>query len=337
MTYRVRTENHATLGGWDGTVFVLQDADDTNRAAVWPAFGFNCYSWRVTRAGRALDLLYADPQLFDDSKPTRSGIPILFPFPNRIRAGRFTWEGQEYQLARNDSSGQNAIHGFPCRRPWRVVDSGADGHSAWVTGEFQASVDAPEVVPLWPADYRLRVTHRLLADRLRVEAEVHNPDRVPLPFGLGYHPYFHTPFAGGDAAGCLVSVPATSYWELRDSLPTGQRLSVDAGRDLRTPRRLGDLTLDDVLTDVASDESAVLCLRGTVEDPAAQATLRVFTSPAFRELVAFTPPHRQAVCLEPYTCTTDAINLQQRGVDAGLLVLEPGLTWRGVVEFSVSG
>jgi aldose 1-epimerase len=333
MTYRVRTERHATRGGWDGTVFVLEDAHDTNRAAVWPAFGFNCYSWRVTRGGQALDLLYADPQLFDDSKPTRSGIPILFPFPNRIRAGRFSWEGKEYQLPLN--SGPNAIHGFPCRRPWRVVDTATDADSAWITGEFQASVDGPDIVALWPADYRLRVTYRLLANRLRIEAEVHNPDRGTLPFGLGYHPYFRTPFAGGDAAACQVSAPATSYWELQDSLPTGRRLSVDAARDLRTPRRVADLALDDVLTDLASDESATLCLRGTVEDPAARATLRLFTSPAFRELVAFTPPHRQAVCLEPYTCTTDAINLQQRGVEAGLLVLEPGLTWQDAVGLCV--
>ena len=50
------------------------------------------------------------------------------------------------------------------------------------------------------------------------------------------------------------------------------------------------------------------------------------------EVVAFTPPHRQAVCLEPYTWTTDAINLQQQGVNAGLRVLAPGEQWTGVVE-----
>jgi aldose 1-epimerase len=52
--------------------------------------------------------------------------------------------------------------------------------------------------------------------------------------------------------------------------------------------------------------------------------------------VAFTPPHRQGLCLEPYTCTTDAVNLQQRGVDAGWLVLPPGATWSGVVEMVVN-
>ena len=65
-------------------------------------------------------------------------------------------------------------------------------------------------------------------------------------------------------------------------------------------------------------------------------TLRVLASPAFREVVVFTPPHRQAFCIEPYTCITDAINLQQRGVDAGLQVLAPGQEWTGTVRLEVT-
>jgi aldose 1-epimerase len=39
--------------------------------------------------------------------------------------------------------------------------------------------------------------------------------------------------------------------------------------------------------------------------------------------------------VEPYTCVTDAINLEQQGVDAGLLVLQPGQSWSGVVELAI--
>ena len=56
----------------------------------------------------------------------------------------------------------------------------------------------------------------------------------------------------------------------------------------------------------------------------------------FRELVVFTPPHREAICFEPYTCITDAINLEQRGVDAGLRVLAPGDRWQGWVQVSLT-
>src|SRR5207248_691772 len=83
----------------------------------------------------------------------------------------------------------------------------ADAAGAWVTGEFQGSRDDPASRDHWPADYVLRVTCRLLPGRLRVEAEVSNPDQVSLPFGLGYHPYFSVPLApGGTADDCTVQV-----------------------------------------------------------------------------------------------------------------------------------
>ena len=90
--------------------------------------------------------------------PTRSGTPILFPFPNRIRDGRFSWDGKEYQLPLLDSTGGHAIHGFVCRRPWQVLDTGANESAAWLTAEFRGIEHAPEMQACWPADYRLRIT-----------------------------------------------------------------------------------------------------------------------------------------------------------------------------------
>jgi aldose 1-epimerase len=337
MSFAVHTRTQPGGTGLDPTVFVLEDGTGS-RAEVWPALGFNCFHWRVPQAGRALDLLYADPNLFTGGRPTRSGIPILFPFPNRIRGGRFTWAGKDYQLPANDPVQKNAIHGFACRKPWRVVGQGADANSAWVTGAFRGSLDAPDSVDLWPEDYAIEVTYRLGTGSLRVEARVSSPGPGPLPFGLGYHPYFRVPFTPeGKAEDCTVSVPARSFWALEESLPTGERRPVDAARDLNRPRRYGDLQLDDVLTDLppAPPGPGGLLERATVEG-APGIVLRLLCSEGFREMVVFTPPHREAFCAEPYTSTTDAVNLQQRGVDAGWLVLPPGGEWRGVVEMKVS-
>ncbi len=332
MAFAVHTYTRPGVTGRDAAILVLDDGAG-GRAEVWPALGFNCFHWEVVRDGRTLDLLYADPALFGDGRPTRSGIPVLFPFPNRIRDGRFSWGGKDHRLPLNDPTQKNAIHGFACRHPWRVVGRGADASSAWATGEFQTGRDAPECLPLWPADHLIRVTHRLGGGLLRVEAEVVNPDSRPLPFGLGYHPYYRVPFAPeADAADCLVQVPAREAWTLVESLPTGERRPVDPAEDLTAPRRFADLQLDALQTSVPSepDNAEGLCDRGVLRSGVA--TLRLLASPDFREVVAFTPPHRQAFCVEPYTCATDAINLQARGVDAGLLVLPPGGRWSAAFE-----
>ena len=153
MPFAVHTRTQPGVTGRDATVYVLDDGAG-GRAEVWPALGFNCFHWEAVRGGRTLDLLYADPALFGDGRPTRSGIPILFPFPNRIRDGRFTWDGKEYQLPLNDPVRQER-HPRLRRAAGRGASSikGPTPSSAWVTGEFQPAVDAPDCLPLWPADY----------------------------------------------------------------------------------------------------------------------------------------------------------------------------------------
>ena len=126
-----------------------------------------------------------------------------------FRGGRFQWEGKDYQLPTNDPSGKNAIHGFACRRPWRVLDQGADDRGAWLQAEFWGSRDAPESLALWPADYRMRLTFRLEPRSLRLEAVVDNSGDRPLPFGLGYHPYFRVPLVpSSEDRRCYVEIRA---------------------------------------------------------------------------------------------------------------------------------
>lgn len=335
MAFRVSTKKaDGVSSGLDPTLYVLEDGLGS-AAEVWPALGFNCLTWKAAKGDQTLDLLYVDPAVFSNGRPTRSGVPVLFPFPNRIRDGRFRFQGNDYSLPLNDSTAKNAAHGFACRKPWRVVGQGADAGGAWVTGEFRASLDDPQSARLWPADHQIRLTVRLGRGTLRFEAEVSNPDTKPLPFGLGYHPYFKLPCLGSRTPDeCSVEVPAAEYWELSESLPTGRRVPVDAARDLNRAREVGGLNLDDVLTGLPARPARAdgLIERGVVDSGVA--SMRLFCSPAFREMVVFDPAHRQAFCIEPYTCPTDAANLQDEG-EAGWLVLPAGGKWSAVVELFV--
>jgi aldose 1-epimerase len=65
-------------------------------------------------------------------------------------------------------------------------------------------------------------------------------------------------------------------------------------------------------------------------DPQAGLQVAQVTDDAFREAVVYTPPGRSCICIEPYTCVTDAVHLAEQGIDGGWRVLEPGeefLTW----------
>jgi aldose 1-epimerase len=330
MLYHIETEEmHA--GGRSGTVYTLTRTDTGSLAEIWPAHGFNCLRWQARRH----DLLYSAPDWTTNPVPTRSGLPILFPFPNRIRDGIFSQAGREYSLPKNDSTAKNAIHGFAPRNPWKVFGYGADSESAWLHGDFQLSTDAPDAKDLWPGDGLLSVVYRLVPDRLRMELRVRNTGDAPFPFGLGFHPYFRLPGNDPDVSQWILHAPACSVWPLEESLPVGEHQRVPDELNWNRPRRIGSRVLDTVYTDlgVIREEPGGLLLRATLSHPERSGALEVWTTADFRESVLFTPVHRRAVCIEPYTCTTDAVNLAARGIDAGWRTLDPGREWAGVVEF----
>lgn len=313
-----------TVKGARHNVYLLSSQDQVQQAEIWPEFGCNCLRWRVAGPRGPLELLYLVPDFDANPAPNRSGIPVLFPFPNRIRAGHYAWHGRDYRLPLNDPGAKNAIHGFACRRPWRVRNSHGAENLATLSAEFQGSIDAPNEAALWPGDYKLTLRFLLGPDSLSLSATMSNPGPDVLPVGLGFHPFFRLPLVASEHGECRVRVPADTIWELRENIPTGEKLPVDHFHDLRQPRRFDDLLLDDVYTDLHSDTpNEKLHLRGLVEQVGV-GRVEVWSSAAFRELVVFTPPTRAAVCLEPYTCATDAVNLHVRGIDSGLIELKPG-------------
>ncbi len=299
-------------------VLTITDPHSGSTARIAPELGFNCFEFRAIVAGRPVDVLDAVPGFADGGqRASGGGIPILFPFPNRIRAGKFSWDGRDYSLPAADKFG-NAIHGLCLDRPWRVIEQKDD----LVTGQFQLSVDAPDRLGLWPTDFVIEVDYEIVHNRLRANFRIGNPSNRALPWGLGTHPYFKLPLGASSQVGdCLIEVPADQRWELVDCLPTGALLGLDEHYDLRDGAYVSVVKLDDVLTGICCDGPQFECL---VLDERAGLQVILTCPPIFREIVAFTPPDRAAVCIEPYTCATDAINLTARGIESGWRTLGAG-------------
>ncbi len=331
------TSREANAGEKSGTVYTLEDRKRGCRAEVWPFLGFNCLKWQVqTGKGTTGDLLYTAPDWATNPVPTRSGHPILFPFPNRLAGGRFVFRGKAYQLPLNESSGNHAIHGFTPRAAWTVVSTIADDDQASIIGRFQLSENAPEALDYWPGDLVLTLTYTLTESALRVDAEIENPTALPVPCGLGYHPYFCIPTAPGALADDMtLENTAATLWVANDGIPTGERIPVPHELDFRTKRAVGGIVLDRLFTDLGLEDAEAGDLTEVTRlvHNAAAGELVVSVSPSFRELLVFTPQHRKAIAIEPYTCASDATNLAAAGVDSGWAVLPPEAKWLTTVEY----
>ena len=317
MSFRIETRDH---GG--GKVYSLHDDVTGASASILPTYGFNLFDLRLPLAGRVRPVLVAAPDFADrPGHPAGNGTPVLFPFPNRIRDGRFTFEGRAFQLPA--TNGPNAIHGFAMASPWDVLEHKAASDQALIVGRYQISKHTADLRSLWPTDAVLQVAYSLSGRRLSMTVTVSNPTAANLPYGFGIHPYFRLPFSpAGDPARTKVILPASQYWVLKDFLPTGEIRPVDARLDFREGQSRNGLKLDDVLTGLQYKQR-----RGVARlvDLDKNAEFRLTFDDGIRELVVYTPPQKPDVlAVEPYTQGTDAINLQPQGKDAGLRVLGHG-------------
>lgn len=318
MAFQVHEEMNDSV-----QVIHLSEPSSGVSARVSPTLGWNLFELHLLVDGKPVPVLMEPTDIAAlKASPSRFGNPVLFPFPNRIAKGQFRWQGETYNTPVNN--GGNAIHGYALRSGWRLTEKVAETDFAQVTAEWQLSKDAPEHLEHWPADAKLEITYTLTKHELRVKAEVTNPDSRPLPWGLGYHTYFVLPLTqSGNLNDTEVVIPASRRWHLEQFLPTGTKEALPAALDFRNGLSLKGLKADDVLTDLAHDAD------GRVEsqliDKSIGWEIALSTPRAFSELVVFTPSwNTNSIALEPYTQTTDAINLASKGIDGGLRVLEPG-------------
>ena len=314
LPYSVRTERE---DGHD--VYVLEDRAARSQAWVAPDLGLNVYRFSIERAGEDVAILDPPPLLGDlAADPAGYGLPILFPFPGRIPGGLVRYGGREYQIQPH-TAGLGCAHGFVLDRAWQVEATGKSAHEgAELVGRLE-SADYPELAEQWPSTFRLEARLSLRAGTLAVYLRAQNTGRDPLPVGCGLHPYLRAPLsATSSAGGCLVSLPVTRRWELQDLVPTGRLLPLaeDWAVGVGLEGRIGD----DVYTGVLAEQGSS---RAVLSDTALGLAVVVEADLGFRHWVFYTPP-RPAVCLEPWTCVPNAVNLQQQGVETGLIVLAPG-------------
>ncbi|GAA3179769.1 aldose-1-epimerase [Blastococcus jejuensis] len=239
---------------------------------------------------------------------------VLLPWPNRIRDGRWTWQGRELQLDVASVAKPTAIHGLVSWQPWQVLDATDDRVTVGTVVEKRSG---------YPFRLAAAIDYELSAERLTSTVRVRNVGDAAAPFGVGLHPYLAVgATADGDIDVADLDVPARTLLVVDDAgLPTGERRPFDGALG-----QIGERVLDDPLTDLTRDVDgwARVRLRG----PAGELELAV--DAAWRWLQVYsgdTLPEgqrRRSLAVEPMTCPPNAL---ADGVD--VIVLEPGQEWAG--------
>jgi len=234
---------------------------------------------------------------------------LLLPWPNRVRDGRYSFEGAERQLALTEPSAHNAIHGLVRWASWSVAER---------AGDRVVMAYALHPQPGYPHSLDLTAEYRLDGRGLAVTTTATNVGDAPCPFGAGAHPYLAAPGPTVDASMLRAPGRARLVSDER-GIPVGREPVQGTELDFRTARPVGETVLDTCFTDLERDPDGRARVRlGDTE---------VWFDDAYPYVMLFTGDPladvaRRSLAVEPMTCAPNAL---QSG--DGLLVLAPGETF----------
>jgi len=250
--------------------------------------------------------------------PSHARGQVLFPWPNRIGDGEWKFSGRVARPTVDDVEHATASHGLARWRPFRID---AVNQNRCVLSLLL------HPTPDYPFLSEISVMYHLGSLGLTVTTTVTNRDEVPLPFGVGFHPYLSvtTPTIEGSQ----LEIPAKAYVAVDDrQLPTGEILPL-VGHQLDFTKRksLSGHELDVTYTELVRDDTGLAV--ATLED-AHGGEIELSVDRNFPYLQVYTGDHlekgrrRTSVAIEPMTCPPDAL---RSGKD--VVVLEPGQHWAG--------
>jgi len=225
---------------------------------------------------------------------------ILFPFPNRVAQGKYSFNGEPFELEINEPEFNNAIHGLVSDKQFSVGE--VNGQSISLRYEHDSSHG-------FPFPFEFLITYSFSEKGLSLKFEVTNLGTQSFPFGMGWHPYFEL----GNYDHCRVDFSAEKKY-----VNNGKMVPIDAETYLEDGIHLAEAELD----------SAYKLRSGHIVLNSPHYQLRMDV-PEDCYLQLYTPENRTTFAIEPMTCIADAFNNK-----VGLKELSQGKSY--VFETSIS-
>lgn len=234
---------------------------------------------------------------------------ILFPFANRIKDGKYKFKDNDYQLDINEKKCNNAIHGLVYNKNFEVIDEKATENYASVKLAYHEKSASNG----FPFTYSIYLEYVLTHNTIDLNVEIKNTDIKTFPFTLGWHPYF--------VSNDLYNSSFVFYSNLKFkkdncNITDGIMRNNDTyGFEIRKQ------SLDDCFL---MEDTEVFFVTPNYN-------ISLTTSEADCFLQLYTPPHSNAIAIEPTTGVSNSFN---NGI--GLKTLKPddmyNISWKIEIE-----
>ena len=231
----------------------------------------------------------------------------LFPFPNRINDGAYTFLNDNYQLDKNHSAEGHAIHGLVYNSKFEV-DSFKNTSDGVLTLKYNSTGKEEG----YPFLYELTMQYILSEEGFKCITTVENKDNKIIPVADGWHPYYST---GSAIDELLIKIPSSDYIELDENMiPTDKIKSNDNFHNLT----LIDKTVFDTCFKLPTTKGIQSI---ELYDPKKDLSISIWQETGeqkYNFVQLYTHPSRKSIAIEPMSCMPDAFNNQ-----SGLIMLSP--------------
>jgi len=249
------------------------------------------------------------------------GIPLLYPWANRLAGSRFELDGRAVDVAAATpppklDEGGLPIHGLlSAAGGWSVRRHAARDEGGCLEAAFDFEPGGA-LTAGFPFPHRLELIATVAYRTLSVRAIVDACHGSPVPIAFGFHPYLTLP-----------GVPRAE-WHLRAPLAT--RLDLD-GRGLPTGERTGVEPIDGPLGDASYDDAYLAPAGGEPFELSGGGRLIALSFGAgYPYAQLYAPPGDELLAIEPMTAPANAL------IDGGeaLRTLQPGQRFEA--EFAIT-
>ncbi len=229
---------------------------------------------------------------------------ILFPFANRIKDGKYSFKGTDFQFECNEGNLNNALHGLLHHKTFELVDEVIAEDSVSIVLSYVEK----ELATGFPYLYTINLKYIITNNSIDLVFEVVNNDNKSFPFTLGWHPYF----LSGDLSKSSLIFESSKTVEFDDRMITK---NVVEG-EVVMPFEIKNQELDNCY---ALESGKII-----FDTPNYKMTINSSAKENFFQM--YTPPVDNTIALEPVTGISDSFNNQM-----GLQELKAGeqheVTW----------
>jgi aldose 1-epimerase len=233
----------------------------------------------------------------------------LFPFPNRINKGEYSFNGVKYQLKKNASLEGHALHGLVYKSKFEINSFHSSGSEAVLSLMYRYSGEEPG----YPFLFELNLEFILSSEGFACHTFIKNSDNEPIPVGDGWHPYFKT---GSFMNNVYLKIPSNEIIALDQyMIPTGE---INFSETYLTSQPVGG-TAFDTCYKYPETEGKVFV---DIYDPSSNLKFSIWQETGkdkYNYVQIYIPPSRNSIAVEPMSCIPDAFNNK-----SGLIILAPG-------------